>query len=191
MVIDGYRFVIGASHVHRTYLKCANFRHNCRARAILNRDTNRVRMRHEGHNQMRRKDESQREGNKLKTNSDAKCSPAFHCTSRLAQYVRSNRGTDLVYHEGNTYTPNEKLRQGQKSRDWKCSMYHKAKCRARLVTKLTHGGDIIHVTSNLHTHPTMYTTTQKSKKQPCLERNPLCVPIRPSKMQTKTLCHGK
>ncbi|XP_020813804.1 uncharacterized protein LOC110188421 [Drosophila serrata] len=142
MVIDGYRFVIGATHVHRTYLKCANF--------LFLADT-----------------------------------------TKLAQYVRSNRGTDLVYYEGNTYTPNEKLRQGQKSRDWKCSMYHKAKCRARLVTRLTLGGDIIHVTSNLHTHPSMYTNTQKTKKQPCLERNPLCVSIRPMKMQSKTFCHGE
>lgn len=109
----------------------------------------------------------------------------------MAQYVRSNRGTDLVYHEGNTYTPNEKLRLGQKSRDWKCSMYHKAKCRARLVTRLTPGGDIIHVTSNQHTHPTMY-TTQKTGKQhtddaqkPCLERNPHCVSVRPIKVQSK------
>ncbi|XP_044779157.1 uncharacterized protein LOC123327267 [Drosophila simulans] len=106
--------------------------------------------------------------------------------SKLAQYVRSNRGTDLVYHEGNTYTPNEKLREGQKSRDWKCSMYHKAKCRARLVTRITGGGDIIHVTSNLHTHPTMY-TTQKTDisvvdQKLCLERNPLCVNTRSIKM---------
>nr|NP_001247228.1 modifier of mdg4, isoform AD [Drosophila melanogaster]AFH06546.1 modifier of mdg4, isoform AD [Drosophila melanogaster] len=106
--------------------------------------------------------------------------------SKIAQYVRSNRGTDLVYHEGNTYTPNEKLREGQKSRDWKCSMYHKAKCRARLVTRITGGGDIIHVTSNLHTHPTMY-TTQKTDisvvdQKLCLERNPLCVNTRSIKM---------
>lgn len=53
MIIDGYRFVIGATHTRRTYMKCANFRNNCRARAILNRDTNKVRMRHEGHNHSR------------------------------------------------------------------------------------------------------------------------------------------
>ncbi|XP_017056952.1 uncharacterized protein LOC108098510 isoform X2 [Drosophila ficusphila] len=49
-IINGYRFVIGTSNQRRTYLKCANFRSNCRARAIVNKDTNQVRMRHEGHN---------------------------------------------------------------------------------------------------------------------------------------------
>ncbi|XP_015038872.2 uncharacterized protein pre-mod(mdg4)-AD [Drosophila pseudoobscura] len=81
----------------------------------------------------------------------------------LAEYVRSRRGTGLVYYEGNTYTPNEKLREGQKSRDWKCSMYHKAKCRARLVTRHTRIGDLIHVTSRLHTHPRMYDHLYKSE----------------------------
>ncbi|XP_026845164.1 uncharacterized protein LOC6598815 [Drosophila persimilis] len=81
----------------------------------------------------------------------------------LAEYVRSRRGTGLVYYEGNTYTPNEKLREGQKSRDWKCSMYHKAKCRARLVTRHTRIGDLIHVTSRLHTHPRMYDHLHKSE----------------------------
>ncbi|XP_017056956.2 uncharacterized protein LOC108098513, partial [Drosophila ficusphila] len=110
-------------------------------------------------------------------------------SSKLAQYVRSNRGTDLVYHEGNTYTPNEKLREGQKSRDWKCSMYHKAKCRARLVTRITSCGDIIHVTSNMHTHPTMYTAqkadTRSDVQKLSLERNPLCVNTRSNKTETK------
>ncbi|XP_041447585.1 uncharacterized protein LOC111077844 isoform X2 [Drosophila obscura] len=42
-------------------------------------------------------------------------------------------------------------------------MYHKAKCRARLVTRLTRSGDLIHVTSRFHTHPTMYDQQQKSE----------------------------
>nr|XP_043067816.1 uncharacterized protein LOC122321561 isoform X2 [Drosophila bipectinata] len=113
----------------------------------------------------------------------------FAGTSKLAQYVRSNRGTDLVYYEGNTYTPNEKLREGQKSRDWKCSMYHKAKCRARLVTRYSPNGDIIHVTCNVHTHLTMY-MSQNSKvdtQKLRLERNPGCVAKRPIKKKMKPL----
>ncbi|KPU80841.1 uncharacterized protein Dana_GF28096, partial [Drosophila ananassae] len=112
-------------------------------------------------------------------------------TSKLAQYVRSNRGTDLVYYEGNTYTPNEKLREGQKSRDWKCSMYHKAKCRARLVTRYSPYGDIIHVTCNVHTHLNMYMSQSQNAKLDTqklrLERNPGCVAKRPIKKKRKPL----
>ncbi|XP_070073801.1 uncharacterized protein [Drosophila takahashii] len=53
-IIDGYRFVVGTTNLRRTYLKCANFRSRCRARAIVNRETNKVRMRHEGHNHSRK-----------------------------------------------------------------------------------------------------------------------------------------
>ncbi|XP_023175665.1 uncharacterized protein LOC111602678 [Drosophila hydei] len=95
----------------------------------------------------------------------------------VAQYVRSSRGTDLVFYEGNTYTPNEKLREGQKSRDWKCSMYHKAKCRARLNTRMTNQGDLIHMTSQKHSHPAMYVLQQEGPdaRKVCLTRNPQCV----------------
>lgn len=106
--------------------------------------------------------------------------------TNLAQYVRSNRGTDLVYYEGNTYTPNEKLREGQKSRDWKCSMYHKAKCRARLVTRITSHGDLIHVTSYRHTHQSMYMLQKHEnvdEEKLCLARNPLCTATRQIKSQ--------
>ncbi|XP_012159349.1 uncharacterized protein LOC101456836 [Ceratitis capitata] len=36
-------------------------------------------------------------------------------------------------------------------------MYHKAKCRARLVTRHTNSGDVIHVRSAQHNHKPMYT----------------------------------
>lgn len=108
--------------------------------------------------------------------------------------MRSNRGTDLVYYEGNTYTPNEKLREGQKSRDWKCSMYHKAKCRARLVTRITPQGDLIHVTCSQHTHPVMYIPQSPPEQQQqcvdvgklCLTRNPLCTTLRQMKQNQLT-----
>ncbi|XP_034115746.1 uncharacterized protein LOC117575588 [Drosophila albomicans] len=113
-----------------------------------------------------------------KTNTNTSCARQ----TNLAQYVRSNRGTDLVYYEGNTYTPNEKLREGQKSRDWKCSMYHKAKCRARLVTRITSQGDLIHVTSCRHTHQSMYMLQQQDSMDG-LARNPLCTAIRQVKQE--------
>ncbi|XP_017119659.1 uncharacterized protein LOC108141039 isoform X1 [Drosophila elegans] len=68
-------------------------------------------------------------------------------------------------------------------------MYHKAKCRARLVTRITSGGDIIHVTSNLHTHPAMYTSQKMESRvdaqKLCLERNPLCVNTRSVRIDSK------
>ncbi|XP_053954827.1 uncharacterized protein LOC128861002 [Anastrepha ludens] len=81
------------------------------------------------------------------------------------QYVRSRRGTHLVLYKYNTYTPNEKVRDGRLSRDWKCSMYHKAKCRARLVTRQTLSGDVIHITSDKHTHKPMYTSAEVESMQ--------------------------
>lgn len=51
------------------------------------------------------------------------------------QYIRSKRGTNHVLFEGNTFTPNEKTDAGLTHRTWKCSMYYRLKCRARLVTR--------------------------------------------------------
>uniref|UniRef100_A0A0A1WN25 DNA mismatch repair protein MutS n=1 Tax=Zeugodacus cucurbitae TaxID=28588 RepID=A0A0A1WN25_ZEUCU len=53
-------------------------------------------------------------------------------------------------------------------------MYHKAKCRARLVTKHTVTGDVIHVTSAIHTHKPMYTTAELEimQKQDLLTHQP-------------------
>lgn len=68
-------------------------------------------------------------------------------------------------------------------------MYHKAKCRARLVTRITLQGDLIHVTSYQHTHPVMYML--QTPQEPlcvdvdklCLARNPLCTTRRQLKQQ--------
>ncbi|XP_017081894.1 uncharacterized protein LOC108115128 isoform X2 [Drosophila eugracilis] len=68
MIIDGYRFVIGTTNQRRTYLKCANFRSSCRARAIVNRETNNVRMRHDGHNHSRKNVPSGRSSKNLQIN---------------------------------------------------------------------------------------------------------------------------
>ncbi|XP_017967241.2 uncharacterized protein LOC108659007 [Drosophila navojoa] len=117
----------------------------------------------------------------LGRNKQLLCTPPVN----LAQYVRSSRGTDLVFFEGNTYTPNEKLREGQKSRDWKCSMYHKAKCRARLNTRITDLGDLIHMTSQKHTHTPMYLLQQEGTagdmRKLSLTRNLQCDGLRTAK----------
>ncbi|KAL9893483.1 uncharacterized protein ACN427_007581, partial [Glossina fuscipes fuscipes] len=116
-IINNYRYVISSQSTNTYYLKCANFRKSCRARAIIHR-------------------------------------------TKFAQYITSRRGTQLVFFKHNTYTPNSKLKPYTRSRDWKCSMYHKAKCKARLVTKFTTIGDIIHETSTFHTHQPMYPDTK-------------------------------
>lgn len=50
-------------------------------------------------------------------------------------YVFSARGTQMIYYQGNTYVPNEKVALPNRKRNWKCSMYFKEKCRARVTTK--------------------------------------------------------
>ncbi|XP_011192794.2 uncharacterized protein LOC105218725 [Zeugodacus cucurbitae] len=37
--IENFRFVIGSQSPSKYYLKCANFRNNCRARAVIRKDT--------------------------------------------------------------------------------------------------------------------------------------------------------
>lgn len=77
-------------------------------------------------------------------------------------YVSSKRGTQLVMYDGNTYTPNEKSYPGQYSRNWKCSMYYKCKCKARVITRETNNIEVIRMAVAEHTHPQMY--PQYSKK---------------------------
>lgn len=72
------------------------------------------------------------------------------------RYILSKRGTEHVLYEGNTYTPNEKLLQGRCVRTWKCSMYYKYKCRARVTTR--HFGDKEFIKSTFveHTHAKLF-----------------------------------
>lgn len=37
--IENFRFVIGSQSPSKYYLKCANFRNKCRARAVIRKDT--------------------------------------------------------------------------------------------------------------------------------------------------------
>lgn len=78
---------------------------------------------------------------------------AYHET---AVYVTSKRGTQLVFYDGNTYTPNEKSYPGQGSRNWKCSQYYKSKCKARVITREINNRDVIRSAIIEHTHPKVY-----------------------------------
>lgn len=73
-----------------------------------------------------------------------------------AVYVTSKRGTQLVFYDGNTYTPNEKSYPGQGSRNWKCSQYYKSKCKARVITREINNRDVIRSAITEHTHPKIY-----------------------------------
>ncbi|KRF78291.1 uncharacterized protein Dvir_GJ26805, partial [Drosophila virilis] len=53
LLIDGFRFVISYQQRKRCYLKCSNFRSQCRARAIQNKETGQVQLRNGVHNHNR------------------------------------------------------------------------------------------------------------------------------------------
>lgn len=72
------------------------------------------------------------------------------------QYILSKRGTAQVLFEGNTYTPNEKTVDGQGCRTWKCSMYHKLKCRARITTRRIDEKEFLKPSLATHNHDKMY-----------------------------------
>lgn len=79
-------------------------------------------------------------------------------------YVASKRGTHLVLYDGNTYTPNEKPFPGQSTRNWKCSMYYKSKCRARVITKEVNNTEVLRVAVSEHTHSSMFPQHKKKAK---------------------------
>lgn len=67
----------------------------------------------------------------------------------------------MVYFKGNTFTPNDKKADGR--RDWKCSQYYKANCKARVVTVT---GENILTTIRLvsaHSHPNLYMTPKSEE----------------------------
>lgn len=75
------------------------------------------------------------------------------------RFVYSKRGTKLVYFQGNTFTPNDKKTEGR--RDWKCSMYYKKNCRARLRTLTNKNNETTVTLIPEHSHPIVY-DSQKS-----------------------------
>ncbi|XP_075153234.1 uncharacterized protein LOC142226877 isoform X1 [Haematobia irritans] len=52
-IINNYRFVKSSKSANALYLKCANFRKQCRARAVIRRDTLKVHLKDENHNHPR------------------------------------------------------------------------------------------------------------------------------------------
>lgn len=63
--------------------------------------------------------------------------------------MKSRRGTRCLYYDGYVYTPNQREKPGLIKRDYKCSMYHRTKCRARARTDAR--SNSIH-TSSVHNH---------------------------------------
>ncbi|XP_070506020.1 modifier of mdg4-like isoform X34 [Chironomus tepperi] len=76
----------------------------------------------------------------------------------LFRFVQSKRGAIQVYYDGNTYTPNDKKLNGKRA--YKCSMYYKKNCKARLITKLDFNNQTTLKVSSEHTHPKMYQTDE-------------------------------
>lgn len=72
------------------------------------------------------------------------------------RFVQSKRGTLLVYYEGNTFTPNDKRLDGKRS--YKCSMYYKMACKARLITSVGANNHTILKMTAQHSHPKIYQT---------------------------------
>lgn len=72
------------------------------------------------------------------------------------QYIISRRGTEQVLYKGNTYTPNEKAELGRTFRTWKCSMYYKSKCKARITTRYVGDKEFIRPSYVEHSHQDMF-----------------------------------
>lgn len=71
--------------------------------------------------------------------------------------MTSKRGTKLVVFKGNTYTPNQKSYPGQRSRDWKCTLYYRQHCRARIMTRVdAFGYEYVDEKSAQHSHPPIF-----------------------------------
>nr|XP_029723248.1 FLYWCH-type zinc finger-containing protein 1-like [Aedes albopictus] len=85
-----------------------------------------------------------------------KITKPLHNHTRNVIYVLSKRGTKHLFHDGNTYTPNERPYPGQRSRTWKCSLYYRLKCRARIVTSEAGGLPKLRVVVAEHTHSKVF-----------------------------------
>ena len=71
-------------------------------------------------------------------------------------YVFSKRGTKLILYDGNSYTPNDK--EGLEKRNYKCSQYYKAKCKARLSTNKN---GVMRIIYGLHSHNKVFSTQKE------------------------------
>jgi hypothetical protein len=72
------------------------------------------------------------------------------------RFVLSKRGTRQVFFDGNVFTPNDKKTGGK--RDWKCSLYYKLSCRARVTTFTGENEETTIRLVSDHSHPKMYNT---------------------------------
>ncbi|CRK91951.1 CLUMA_CG005563, isoform AG [Clunio marinus] len=70
------------------------------------------------------------------------------------RYVLSKRGTKHVYFNGNTFTPNDKKTSGK--RLWKCALYYKSSCKARILTESDENSEFLVKCFAEHSHPNMY-----------------------------------
>lgn len=65
-------------------------------------------------------------------------------------YLCNKRNKLKVFYGGNVYVANEKVQVRNRRRNWKCSMYYKEKCKARVTITPSGQLDVPVVT---HTHP--------------------------------------
>jgi FLYWCH zinc finger domain len=72
--------------------------------------------------------------------------------------VRSKRGTTHIFYDGNTFTPNEKINCGK--RTWKCTLYYKQNCKARLTTFTGSNNQTTVRAISAHSHPKVYNTAK-------------------------------
>uniref|UniRef100_A0A336LHZ9 CSON002388 protein n=1 Tax=Culicoides sonorensis TaxID=179676 RepID=A0A336LHZ9_CULSO len=128
LICNGFRFTKDREFKESINWKCSLFRRvKCKGRAISTRNAEgevivRVTNAHNhGHHRMnfmsmyqltlRRQDED----------------------VKSVSFVKSRRGTQCLYYNGFIYTPNQKEVRGMVKRDYKCTMYHRSKCKARAL----------------------------------------------------------
>lgn len=67
-----------------------------------------------------------------------------------AAFELTNRGGKKLKHAGYSFTVNRKLKSSLVS--WKCTKYKRFGCRARAVTKLVKGYEVMKLSKPHHTH---------------------------------------
>lgn len=78
-------------------------------------------------------------------------------------YAQSKRGAVHVLYNGSSYTPNEKSINSSGCRTWKCSMYYKYKCRARLTTRTFGNKEYLKPSAHEHNHDHLYPSKEHNR----------------------------
>ncbi|KAG5672368.1 hypothetical protein PVAND_002500 [Polypedilum vanderplanki] len=87
----------------------------------------------------------------------------INCNNPIFRFVQSKRGSMQIFYNGNTYTPNDKI--GGDKRWWKCSMYYRKACKARIQTVTSFDNQtLLKISRPEHTHPKMYQSSSKKSK---------------------------